>query len=46
MGITEEVTASAEQTNQNSKQNLNHVEDAKKAIHNIQSSATNLEQFF
>lgn len=46
MGITEEVTASAEQTNENSRQNLNYVDDAKKAIHNIQSSATDLEQFF
>lgn len=46
MGTTEEVTASAEQTNENSKNNLNYVEVAKKAIHEIQNSAAGLEKFF
>lgn len=46
MSTTEEVSASAEQTNENSKQNLTYVEVAKKAIHSIQNSAGSLEKYF
>lgn len=46
MGTTEEVSASASETNEISKRNLNYVESAKDAIHGIQSSASGLEQFF
>jgi len=45
MATTEEVTASVEQTNENSKQNLNYVEVTKSAIHEIQDSAKGLEVY-
>lgn len=45
MGTTQEVAASAEQTNENSKQNLSYVEGAKAAMYDIQNDAARLEQF-
>lgn len=43
---TEEVTAKAEETNENSKRNLSYADAAKKAIHEIQNCTVGLEQYF
>ncbi len=46
MGTTQEVSASAMATNDIGKKNLEYMESAKSAIHEIQNSTSGLERFF